>query len=577
MTTGRMFTSGTGTGSPSLLDYLHVLWRRKWVFLVTFLLVPGFALALSLRQTPVYEASADVLLRPPTALDVGGVPQGNVDPARFAQTQALLARVPDVAALALEKVPDAGLTLAEFRKASGVVQSPGSDLLTFTFKSSDPRLATALATAYARAFTQYKGVQDLAPYKKHLEEVRSEIADLTLAGDTHSAAYKKAIRDEQDLSAHVDYPIESAEVVRTAGNVVKVAPRPARNGGIGIVLGLVLGLGAAFLLEALDTRIRSVDVVRETLGIPVLGQIPAPPKELAKRGGLVMLADPMSQQAECFRTLRANFAFANGHYNAQVILVTSAVGGEGKSTTAGNLAIALARGGRSVVLVDGDLRSPRVHELFGLAERPGLTDIELGEASLDEALREINFAEASERGGRSGTLEVLPAGHALHDPDELGAEEAVARVVRALRTRADVILIDAAPLLLVGDAVALSAHVDGLMIVMRLQHLRSSTLAELDRILAATPAPWLGVVVTGAPPSATLAYRRYEPPPGGRTAESVVERTASWREADARKRATARTSGRRSSARAERGRSAGSGHADGVAGPVDDVRSDGQT
>jgi capsular exopolysaccharide synthesis family protein len=508
-----------------LLDYLHVLWRRKVVFLLTFLLVPLVAVGLSLRQTPVYEASADVLLRPPTASDVGGLQQGTVDPARYAETQALLARIPDVAALALELFPRAHLTIEEFRKASGVVQTPGSDLLTFTFESSDPRVATALATAYARAFAEYKSDQDLAPYRRHLREVQRQLVELTAAGETHSATYKSLVKDEQNLSAYLAFPIESAEVVRRAEKAEQVAPRTIRNGGIGIALGLVLALGIAFLVEALDTRIRSVDVARDTLGIPVLGQIPPPPKALEKQGGLLMLTDPMSQEAEYFRTLRANFAFANGQHNARVIMVTSALSEEGKSTTAANLAVALARGGRNVVLVDGDLRSPRLHDLFRIPERPGLTDIELGEASLDEALRSINFAEASERGIRGGTLEVLPAGHALHDPDELGAEAAVSRIAKELRSRAEVVLIDSAPLLRVGDAVALSAHVDGLVIVMRLQKLRSSTLDELERVLAVTPATKLGVVVTGARPSAALAYRRYSPAPGSRTVESVVQWT----------------------------------------------------
>jgi polysaccharide biosynthesis transport protein len=512
MTSGRMIGSGSGTEAPSLLDYLHVLWRRKWVFLTIFLLVPFVAIAFSVRQTPVYEASADVLLKPPTGSDVGGVPQGTVDPARFAETQALLARIPDVAVAALKEVPEAKLTVAEFRKSSAVIQTPGSDLLTFTFKSADPNLATKLATAYARAFTDYKAQQDIAPYRRQLDEVNAQLDELTAKGETNSLQYKGLVTTQQVLSTYLSAPFVSAQLVRPAEKAEKVAPRTSRNGGIAIVLGLILALGAAFLAEALDTRVRSVSMVRDTLGIPVLGQLPTPPKSVAKQGKLVMLAAPATPEAEAFRTLRANLAFANAHHKARVIMITSAIDEEGKSTTAANLALALARGGRSVVLIDADLRSPRLHELFDLPEKPGLTDVELGEAELEESLREIHILDASERGGRVGKLEVISAGDALHDPDELGAEAAVARVIREVESRADFVLVDAAPLLRVGDAVALSGHVDGLLVVVRMQSLRSATLDELDRTLAATPTAKLGVVVTGAPPRGGLPYRRYGPP-----------------------------------------------------------------
>ncbi len=542
MTTGRVFTSSTGGGDPSLLDYLHVLTRRKWTFLITFLLVPFAAVVLSLRQAPVYEATADVLLKPPTASDIGGVQTGTVDPARFAATQALLARVPDVAVAALKKVPNADLTVQEFLKNSGVVQVPGGDYLTFTFKSSDPRLATALATAYAQAFTQYSLDNYLQPYRDHLDDVTRQLDQLTAAGDTHSATYKGLVEDQRALSANISFPLDSAQVVRVADKAFKIAPRTKRNGGIAVVLGLILGIGAAFLAEALDTRVRSVNTVRDALGIPVLGQLPKPPKSMAKQGKLVMLAAPTSVEAEAFRTLRANLAFANAQYKARALMVTSALDEEGKSTTAANLALALARGGRSVVLIDADLRSPKLHELFDVPGKPGLTDIELGDAELDTALQEIHIVDA-ERGGHVGRLELLPAGDALHDPDELGAEAAVARVVREVKSRADFVLVDAAPLLRVGDAVALSAHVEGLLVVVRLQSLRSATLDELERTLASTLTPTLGVIITGAPRT-TTSYRRYGPPPdssvlqmpgrpkdaaeGGNGARSVRQRVRRW-------------------------------------------------
>ncbi|MGB7695407.1 MAG: hypothetical protein WBM12_21315, partial [Pseudolabrys sp.] len=199
MTTPRGHTSGNGGESPSLLEYLHVLSRRKTVFIATCLLVPIVAVLLSLRQQPVYESSADVLLTPPTAGVIGGVPQGAVDPSRFAETQMLLARVPDVLERALNEVDGTDLTVEDFRKNSSVTQALGSDLLTFAAKNVNPSLAMTFATAYARAFSQYKAEQDVTRYRERLNEVRTKISELEAAGDTKSLQYKTLVVNEAEL------------------------------------------------------------------------------------------------------------------------------------------------------------------------------------------------------------------------------------------------------------------------------------------------------------------------------------------------------------------------------------------
>ena len=150
-----------------------------------------------------------------------------------------------------------------------------------------------------------------------------------------------------------------------------------------------------------------------------------------------MLADPTSRNAEQFRALRWSLDLANADQGAQTIMITSAVDAEGKSTTVANLAVALARAGRRVVLVDADLARPHLHRLFDLDQQPGLTDVELGETSLVDALRPISLtedsseaADSSRRTGHTGSLEVLPAGSVLEDPDELGFDRAVGRIIQ---------------------------------------------------------------------------------------------------------------------------------------------------
>ena len=151
---------------------------------------------------------------------------------------------------------------------------------------------------------------------------------------------------------------------------------------LGLILGLVIGVGLAFLRDALNTRVRSAEEVQEKLGLALLSRVPEPPKDLRGGAGIVMLARPEAPEAEAYRIAATNLGFVNLDRGARTIMFTSALRGEGKSTTAANVAVALARSGARVILVDLDLKRPSQARLFGLGKGPGFTNVALGHTAL---------------------------------------------------------------------------------------------------------------------------------------------------------------------------------------------------
>jgi Mrp family chromosome partitioning ATPase/capsular polysaccharide biosynthesis protein len=438
----------------------------------------------------------------------------NNNPAdRQAQTQANLARVPAVAQRAIDATHVA-MTTKGFLASSAVTAGTNSDLLTLDFTNHDPAVASRLATAYARAYVAYRLAQDTAPILAALKEVQAQIATLP----THGALYASLADKATQLRTLAVLKSANASVVQQSQTAVQTAPRTFRNTVLGIFFGLFLGVGLAFLAEALDTRVRSAEAIRAKLELPLLARLPEPPKKLHSRGRLIMLAEPGGPQAEAFRMLRTNVEFASLGKEAKVIMVTSATEQEGKSTTIANLAVAMARSGQHVVLVDLDLRRPYIDRFFDLGDRPGLTQVALGVAQLGEAIVRVpitgsdslvsingngngNGASYSNRvsvRGGTGALDVLPAGPIPPDPGEFVGTDRLTEILEHLRAHADIVLVDAPPLLHVGDGLTLSSKVDAVLVVTRMEVMRRAMLTELGRLLDTMPAHKLGFIVTGA-------------------------------------------------------------------------------
>ena len=520
------------TSRPTTLaDYVAIVRRRRWIILLPLLLAPAMAVLLSSREQSLYQASAEIYVkRADIAAAVAGVtdPTLQVDPVRFLKTQASVAGDPKLAQRVVAVARVRGMSAGRLLGSSSVTPNPDADLLDIAVTNGNPEAAVRLANVYANEFTKYRTELDTARINDALDGVKARIKSVRAHGvSIDSPSYATLLDNQTRLETVGKLLANNTYVLRPADGAGKISPRTRRSGILGFLLGGVLGIGLAFVAEALDKRVRSESELADTLGLPLLGRVPRPARRLRKTNSLAMLAEPRSLAAEPVRALRTNIEFANLERNARTIMITSSVQREGKSTTVANLAIAMVRAGRRVALVDLDLRRPFIHRFFRIKSAPGVTDVVLGRVKLSEAMRPVpvsavegkrsgttpapvQFPRASTssngHGQLDGVLNVLPAGTIPPDPGELVGTEGLGNLLDALRDQFDLVLIDAPPLLVVGDAMTLSARVDAMFVVTRLKVVHRGMLLELRRLLEACPAEKLGYVVASAELGESYAY-----------------------------------------------------------------------
>jgi capsular exopolysaccharide synthesis family protein len=440
-----------------LRDYLRVL-RRQWVLVVVGLLLgTAVGVVIILRATPLYSSSVRLFVSTPGSDTANAqMYQGGLFSQQRVTSYADLIKGSTVAQKVLARLgsDEPPATLVNQITATA---DPDSVILQISVTDPSPERAQLLAQTTAEVFTEYVG-------------------ELESSEDPARSPIRAAIVDEANLP------------------VSPVYPRPLITIGLGAIIGLLLGLAAAWLRETLDTSLKTIEDVQKVTGASMLGSVFFDP-EAGKRPLISGLA-PHAPRVESFRVLRTNLQFLDVDGESKTYAITSPLPGDGKSTTSINIAIALAEGGRRTLLVEGDLRRPKFGEYLDLEGEVGLTTVLIGEAPL---------ADAIQSWGRSG-LDVITSGTLPPNPAELLQSRAMASVMDELRRRYDVVIVDAPPILPVTDAALIAAQTSGAILVLRHGRTTRDQAAQARQRLDSVGAQVLGTVFNFVPQRAISSY-----------------------------------------------------------------------
>lgn len=437
-------------------DYLRIL-RRNWILLVaTALAGLLFGGALSVLTQPTYTATTQLFVAIQNSGTVQELQQGNTFSQARVQSYVKTISTPVVLqpaidTLGLDVSPD---QLSQKIKAGTELNTV---LISISVEDNSPVQAAAIAQAVADSLV--RAVDTLEKPK---------------VGGTS--------------------PVSLSIIKPAVAPPSPTAPNTRQNLFLGLLVGLGSGLGASLLRTTLDTRIRGEAELRNVTDAPVLGAISFDSD--ASSRPLLTQAMPQSPRAESFRQLRTNLQFTKLSARTSTVLVTSSLPGEGKSTTAVNLSIALAQGGQSVCLIDADLRRPMIGEYLGLEKGAGLTTALISAAGVNDLLQPWG----------DENLYVLTSGQIPPNPSELLGSSEMQELIAEMEAIFDVVVIDAPPLLPVTDAAVLSRHVGGVVLVVGSQKVKKQDLEKSLSSLDLVGAHLFGIVMNRLPAKGPDAY-----------------------------------------------------------------------
>ncbi len=478
---------GSGNATEvSFLDYLRPVWRFKYGVVLLIIAAAAGTYVFYDRQDRVYETTTQLYVGQSDLQGLLGSGGASASTDRSIANQARLVSAPRVArgvarSLKLNVPPEALL--------GSITSLPNtnSDFLTIGAESHDPQLAANLANGFASEYLRVKRGDVVSTARAALRKAEGQVGKLRSQG---SPAAREALREQIATlqSATLSPPSPGTQLSVASVPSSPVRPNPKRNALFAAALALVLGIIIAYLLDRSDRRVRRLEDM-ELFDLPILATVPH-----VRRVG-PFLRYPGSTPAslrEPHRALRVNLDLARAEGGAEaskVLMITSALPGEGKSTIVRNLAISYREAGARVAVVEADLRRPVLAERFGLDDRlPGLGDaLEVG--GKPNTLHVVDETESS------GSIELIAAGIPRENPTILLTEEKLRPLVGRLRSEHDLVLLDAPPLLAVSDGLPLLSIADAVVLVLRGGTTTHPALDRLRRTIDRVPGvKMLGVV-----------------------------------------------------------------------------------
>lgn len=517
-----------------LLQY-WVIVRRWWHLILGLALVTVLSAAFfSWRTLPVYRATSVVLIQQATGNNVVVDYASVLTNERLASTYAQLLTTRPVLEETLKRLGlDAVLSADALKQQVRVTPVQNTSLLRISVEDTNPQWAVDLANTIPVVFSDYitsvqteRFQESKRSLQQQIQRLQTEISELQAriavaqkaAGTgavssadilplqtqlaTLQSSYANLYKQYEEVRLAEARSQDTVVLTEPALYAARIRPQPVRNILMALAVGLMLGVGAAFLIEYLDDRIKTPDDIARVADVPVLTGIAL----VQAPESLPLVADkkPKSPASEAFRVLRTNIQFAGVDKPVQTLVVTSPGPEEGKSFVTSNLAVVMAQLEKRVIVIDSDLRRPMQHEIFGLDNNIGLTTALLDNprADLSTYLQKPKLANGSE-------LYVLTSGPIPANPSELLGSQRMTQLVKDLLSIADVLIFDSPPVLAVTDAAILSKTADGVLLVSRVNRTRLpafyQSLIELDRVDARI----IGVVLNSLPPGGGHYYSYY--------------------------------------------------------------------